>query len=220
MTNELEDWQLSILVEARRFNDPVIVEAEEAKALSETEALRSQIEDRSIDVPVVVELTERQQYERANDLLEQADGISDPEVVSKAAREEELEAVEAVQAVLGEALSEANGLPEATIERMDVLSMVEAFRDEDSDGISLEALSQMPETGSAPEPEAPEDDTDPEEDVDPLADISRDEREEAEALNAKADLFEDRTPEYAAALRQQAADVLGLDDPDDIVEVL
>lgn len=216
MEETLEDWQLALLVEARRKDDPVVVEANEADALRESKDLREQAD--GLDTPTVVERRVKEQHDEAEALLDEAQGIDEWEVVDKEQREAELEACEAVRDLLTDPLKEQNGLRDTVVDSMGVSDMVEQFREEGEDGeIKLESLSQQPETGGAGEDEI-DDSDDPEEQVDSL---SADERREVETKLDRASKMENRTPEYAESLRQQAADIVGVDDADDInVEAL
>lgn len=226
MTDELEDWQLALLVEARRYDDPVIVEAHEAQDLQDAQDLLEQAEP--IDNPVVVDHSVKQTYDEAEDLLEAASGISDWEVVPSDQREDEQEALEAVEELLSDALKEHHDLRDAVVDAMSAPQMVAQFRDEDDGEIELEALAQQPETGGA---DTPADDGGSGDGgsagaggsgdggdggADPLEDLSLDERRTVADKLDRAEMMDDRTPEYADTLRQEAADIVGVESADDI----
>lgn len=205
----LEDWQLALLVEARRYDDPTIVEANEAEDLRDAQELLSDAEGK--DNPTVVETEVKKTHDDAEALLDAAKGIDDWEVVDTEKREAEREACEAVRDALEKPLKENHGLRDTVVESMGVVDIVEQFRDEGDEGeIKLESLAQQPETGGGGnDPEDP----DPE---DPADTLSAEERNEVRDLNKRAERMKDRTPEYSETLRQEAADIMGVDDFDDI----
>lgn len=217
MSNELEDWQLALLVEARSFQNPSLVEAEEAEALRDAQKFLNQAED--VESPVIVDRKVKESYEENEALREAAQGIDDWEVVPADQRAEEQEACEAVKDVLSDALKENHGLREGVVSDMSALSMVNQFRDDDEGSISLEALTQTPETGGSPDDsedvEANEDGSNGDGE-NPLESLSAAEREDVKNKLEKADMMESRTPDYADSLRAEAAEIAGLEDADDI----
>lgn len=222
MTNELEDWQLALLVEARRYDDPVIVEAAEAQDLQDAQDLLEQAD--SIDNPVVVDRVVKETYDRAESLLDAAQGIDDWEVVPTDQREAELDACKAVEEMLSDALKEHHDLRDSVVDTMSAPQMVNQFRDEDDGDIELESLAQHPETGGADEDEVDDADADADggdDDDDPLDSLSADDRRNVKDKLETADMMESRTPDYADSLRSEAADIVGVDDADEIdMEVL
>lgn len=227
MQDTLEDWQLALLVEARRHDDPVVVEAAEAEQLREAQDLLAQSEN--VDNPVVVEHDAYKQFEEAEELLSAAQGIEDWKVVSEAEWEANQEATDAVTDLLSTALKEHHGLKDSVVEAMGAPEMVEQFRDEDDDGdgpgdIKLESLSQQPETGggdgSGGEPQgaggAGDGDGDGEGGPGDVESLEAEQRQEVSDKLTMADRMENRTPDYAETLRQEAADIVGVDDPADI----
>jgi hypothetical protein len=220
--NTLEDWQLAILVECRRFDDPSIVEANEAK---EYHAHTDLIDDaKPIDNPVVIERSEADRLDEADALLEAASGIDDWVLVPTATRTDEEEAVDAVTDFLSEVLQDQHDLREGTVARMDALAMVNQFRDDEDSEIELESLTQQPETGGSPSADevtaadpGDEGDGDGEDDIEAAHEsLSADERTEVRELYDRAELMRDRTPEYAATLEQEAVSIVGVDEYDDI----
>jgi hypothetical protein len=211
-SNQLEDWQLSLLVQARDFNSPALVEKEKAEALRDYRGLIDEAE--KTESPVVVERQVKEQHEEAEALLDAAQGIDDWEVVDSDQREQEIEACESVRDALSPLLKEQNGLREPVVEAMGVEDMVEQFRDEGDDGeIKLESLSQQPETGG--EPDDPTDDTDDDGSADTDS-LSASDRNEVREKLEKANRMEQRTPEFSETLRQEAAEIAGVDDADEI----
>lgn len=215
MTNELEDWQLALLVEARRFDDPTVVEAAEAAVLQESKDLRAQAE--GLERPVVVEYDKAQQIEQAEALLEAANGLDEWEVVEADQRAEEQEACAVVKDLLAEALQERHGLREEVVEGMSAPTMLTQFQNEEDGEVSLEALVQNPETGGAPDSDDDDDGAGGASDrASGSVGLSGDVRQEFQDLRRRARIMADRTPEYAESLRQEAADLAGLDDPDEL----
>ena len=215
MSDQLKDWQLALLVEARRFEDPVIVEAHEAKEYAENKPLIEQADD--VDRPVVVDQSVVDTVERATGLLEDAEGIDDPKIVESAEYEADEEALEAVSDALVEALQTHFGIREAVARDMTVPAMVNQFRDDEDDTIDLESLAQHPETGSADEDEVEESETP---DDDPYDALSTSERDDAKDKIERAERFGLRLPDHADGLRQEAADIVGVDVDDLDVERL
>lgn len=220
MTEELEDWQLALLVEARRYSDPVIVEAAEAKDLQDAQDMLEQAE--GIDSPVVVDREVKQTFDEASELLEAASGIDEWELVESDERAAEQEALEAVEELLSDALKEHHDLRDSVVDTMGAPAMVNQFRDEDDGEVELEALAQQPETGGA-DPQGDggsgaDDDggDDPDDDPNPVDALSADERKAVRENLEKADMMTDRTPDYAETLRTEAKETLGVDDLDEI----
>ena len=215
MTDQLKDWQLALLVEARKFEDPVIVEAHEAKEYAQHKPLIDQADD--IDRPVVVDQSVVDTVDRATSLLEAAEGVDDPRIVEADEYDADEEALEAVSDALVEALGTHFGIRESVARDMTVPAMVNQFRDDDDDGIDLESLAQTPETGSATEEEIEESVDD---DDDPYESLESGKRAEVTDLCERADAFEDRLPKHAESLRQEAADIVGVDVEDLDVDLL
>lgn len=219
--NDLTDRQLELLASARRKDDPVVVEADEAKQVDNAQTLLNEAD--GVSQPAVVEAAAAERLDEADDLLDEADDVDDPTVVSEAEYDAMQEDVEAVEGVLAEALSESRGLKEATVEAMGLGAMISEFKDEDGE-FELEALSQHPETGGAGGSGSDgsgsgsgsgdggsggSDGFDP-------ADVDVETRQEAKDRLRRADLMENRTPEHAEALRNEAADLLDVEEVDEI----
>lgn len=169
-----------------------------------------------LDAPVAVERDDAQQFEQADDLREAASGIDDPKVVEEAEWEATQEACSAVEALLSGALTEQNGLKESVVDAMSAKDMVAQFEDDDGD-LTVDALSQTPETGGDPGGDGGDGGdggTDP-------SDLSAEQRKEVKDKLRRADLMSGRTDDYAENLRSEAASIVGVDDADDIdMEVL
>ena len=208
--DQLEDWQLALLVEARRFDDPTIVEANEAEALRDHRGL---IDDaQQLDNAVVVEPEVKKSYEENEALREAAQGIDDWEVVESDRWEALQESCNAASDVFSEALKERHGLRDNVVESMELPAMVEQFSDEEDGKIKIESLNQHPETGGAGSDEGGDGSSGSE----PNDDLSASDRNDAREKLERAAKMEDRTPEYADTLRQEAANIVGVDDADDI----
>lgn len=218
MTNELEDWQLALLVEARRYDDPVIVEANEAQQLQDAQELLEQAGP--IDNPVVVDHSVKQTVDDAEELLEESSGIDDWEIVPADERGDEQEALEAIEDLLSDALKEHHGLRDPVVDAMSAPAMVNQFRDDETDEVELESLAQQPETGGANAEEV-EESTDPgdggdDPDDDPIDALSASERTDARDKLDRAEMMADRTPNYAETLRGEVKEIIGVDDLDEI----
>lgn len=216
MKDELDDWELALLVESRKFDDPTVVEAATETAYRDHRDLIEAAAEH--DDPVVVEREDEQNVEAAADLLEAAAGHEEWRVVEESEYDALTEAVDAVEEALAEALTEHHDLKEGVVEAMSAPQMVDQFRDDDSDSLSLEALAQHPETGGEA---GGGDGGDPGERT--FDDVDAGDREAAREKLQKADRMEGRTPEFAAELRHEAASLLDIE-PDDVdavdVEVL
>jgi len=183
--SDLSDKEKELLRKADRFAEPTLVEAAEAKRLTEFDAL-----------------------------LDAAAETDDPRVVSESEFEALQEDVDAVRDVLGAALQEHRNLTDATVEAMSIEAMAAEFRDDDDD-LGIDAFTQDPETGGSPS-----DPDDPDAGPGSIEALAADQRSDVKDKLRRADLLEDRTPDHAESLRREAADIVGVDDPDDLdVEV-
>lgn len=220
--SELEDWQLALLVEARKFNDPALVESNAADALHRYGDL---IDDaKEIDAPVVVDRKVKEQYEEAEALLEASSNIDGDVVVkSESQEDEDQEALNDFSEFLGAALKEEVGLKDAVVESMSASAMVNQFRDDD-DGeikIKLDSLSQQPETGgessaevnaeNAGEGDDPESDDVPESSDEAFDALDSSRKHEVAGIARRWRALKDRTPKHAETLRSEMADILGID---------
>lgn len=228
MSNELEDWQLALLVEARGLKNPTLVESEEAEALRDAERFLDQAEDK--ENPVVVEHEVKKSYEKNEALREAAQGIDDWEVVESDEWEAVQEACDAAGDAFSEALKENHDLRDEVVESMSLPAMVSQFKDEDEEHISLDSLAQHPTTGGqdedpVAEPDDPDDD-EPETLSDALDALDASERNKAREELQIADRMSDRAPKFSENKRIEVLnDILGLDDsefdPEDLtVEAL
>lgn len=222
--NDLTDRQLELLAASRQKDDPVVVEAEEAKQVDQAQNLLTKAD--GVSDPAVVEAGAAERLEEADNLLDQAADVDDPTVVSETEYDAMQEDVEAVEEVLAGALQESRGLRDATVDAMSLGAMISEFKDDDGE-FELEALSQHPETGGTGGSGSGTDNgsgngggSGSGDGFDP-ADVDLENRQEAKDRLRRASLMENRTPEHAEALRNEAADLLGVDDADDVdVEVL
>lgn len=216
MKDELDDWELALLVESRKYDNPTVLEASAAEAFRDHRGLIDDASD--IESPVVVEREVAQEHENTEELREAASGIDDPEVIEAEEYDAMTEAVDAVEDVLADAIVEQNGLRDEVVEAMSAPQMVDQFRDEDDGGLSLEAMSQTPETDGAGDGGGNGNGggSDPS-----LEDIDAETREAAREKLDKADRLEKRTPEFASELEAEACDLLEVDDLDAVdLEVL
>lgn len=180
---QLTDEEREVLRKLDRFDEPVLVEQADAEALS-----------------------------RADELLAAADDVGgDVEVVAKDEYEALQGHVETIDAELGSALVETRGLKEATVEAMNFEAKVAEFSDGD-DGISLEALSQTPETsgGSVTSPDANSDGNLDDEALDRIKQI-----------DTKLHMMRNSLPRSRVeALQKEACDLADVDDYSDALEVV
>jgi hypothetical protein len=215
--NQLEDWQLALLVESRRKDDPQVMEAAEAELFRDYKNQITEME--ALESPTVVEREVKELHEETESLRDQAQSVDNPKVVEEDEWEALQESVDAAKGAFSEALKEHHDLRDSVVEAMSLPSMVSQFRDEDSDGIKLDSLAQIPEAGGNPDAgealgENPDDDDD---DEDPIESLSADRRREAREKVEHAERMADRTPKYAESLRKEVVnDILGLDDDDEI----
>jgi hypothetical protein len=219
--NELEDWQLSILVDAKNYDNPSLVEANDAETLMRH---RDRIDSlRSLDDPVVIERDEAQKLDEADALLEARSEVDGEWSIMPTAERDALKNVEdVVGEQFGEALSEKFGFKEAVVESMSVPSMVQQFQNDDDGSLDMDALSQQPETGGQSGVEAnaenrgeddDESDDEPEFDTpDEAFDaLDRGDQREVATLSQKHRALADRTPQHAERIRGDIADRLGLE---------
>ena len=210
VTDSLEDWQLALLVEARRVDDPTVIEVADAELFRDYRDIIKEAD--SLDVPVVVERDEAQKLDRAESLIEAAEGIDTPRVVEETEWKAQQEACEAVRELLSDALETQHDLRGEVIDGMTAPQMVEQFRDED-DGLTFDGLSQQPESGGAAG-EEPED-ADPETPADAYESLDGNDRKEFRDKARRAQIMEKRTPKYADKLRTEAAEILGIETEED-----
>lgn len=158
-------------------------------------------EARTVDQPVVVS-------GESEALLNDAAQYDDLKMVESSDYEALSESVDAVKDVLGEALAERTGLTVDTAKGLELEALMAEFEDEDGD-LDAEALVQSPEAGGAEEPDEPEQPSGAES-------LSSEERDELRSLSARAETFDGVDPEYAESLREDAAELAGVDAFDDI----
>lgn len=210
--DELTDRQLQLLASARTHDDPVVVEATEAKQVDQAKELLSAAD--GVADPAVVESADADRLDEATDLLDAAEGIDDPTVVSETDHEALQDDVDAVQDILGGVLVDQRGLRDQTVEAMGLQAMVSEFRDDEGD-IDLAALSQHPETGGT-DTSGSDGGSDGSAggstgDGLDLDSLSVEERNEAKDKLRRAEIMENRTPNHAEALREEAASIVGVD---------
>lgn len=161
------------------------------------------------DEPTLVEQADAEVLSRADELLAAADDVDgDVEIVAKDDYEALQGHVETIDAELGTALQESRGLKEATVEAMSFEAKVAEFETEDGD-LSLEALSQTPETGGhvggASGDSGPSDE----------------DKERIKEIDTKFEMLGTALPRSRVeALRNEACELAGVDDYDDALEVL
>jgi hypothetical protein len=142
--------------------------------------------------------------EGATDVLRSYAAAEQPEIVESDTLSEKEDTIEELASVFRDALSERTGLSEDTVNAMPVDALCNEFRNDEGE-IEPETLNQSPETGTVENDEEPSVDA-----------LSKDDKEEVQDLLRRADLLEQRTPDHADTLRSQAADLAGVDDPDEI----
>jgi len=177
--DDLTDRERELLARAAQLDDPEVVEADAVTELDDD----------------------------AEELIDAAADVDDPGVVDSEAAEAMRERVAIVDEMLAEALQERAGLKETTVEAMSFEAKAAEFRDDDGD-LDVEALTQSPETGSAPTGDGD----------DGLTDADR---ERIEEIDTKLDAMGSALPDSRAeALREEAADLADADDYEAALEVL
>lgn len=217
MSNELEDWQLALLVEARRFDDPTLMEAEAAAQYRDNKDICDEADTH--DNPTVVEAAQARKLDEAEALLEAAEGIKNWAIVNEEVREGELETLSDVKDFLSGQLKEQHGLRDSVVESMSASAMVDQFRDEESGEFEFETLSQQPETGGSPDDGNGASGDGDGDGVDSLNGVSTSDRTEARNKIETANRMADRTPKFAESLRAEAADILGVEPDSDVLSV-
>jgi hypothetical protein len=182
--DDLTDHEQELVAAARQKDDPTVVEAEVRDRLSDLE----------------------NRLETYEDLIDAADGVDEPEVLPAEQAEAMRDRVAIVENLMAEALTEQKGLREATVEAMPFEAMAAEFESED--GLDVEALTQSPESGSAPT--GGDDGT-----------VADEDRERIQQIDTKLDAMGSALPaERVEALREEAANLANVDDYDAALEVL
>lgn len=153
-----------------------------------------------------LELPEGMAVEDAADVLGEYHTKDDAQIVSADTLSDLENTVDELAEVFRNALAEQTALSNDTIDAMPVDALCNEFRDEEGD-LSPDVLNQTPETttGGSEVDEPEETDT-----------LSAEEKREVRDKLEKADMMEDRTPEYADTLRSDAASIAGEDSHEDI----
>lgn len=183
-------------------------ETEKDQSMELTDAEKSLVQQaRATDDPVVVE----GDVEALADKFAQRD---DPKIVEAEAYDDLSERVSEVRDVLAEALAEESGLSIETAKSLDFDALMSEFEDGDGD-FEADALVQSPEAGQPAM--SPNNDSGP----GSVEALSSEDQTEVKNLLRRAKLLGDRTPEHSEALREEAAEIVGVDGADDIeMEVL
>lgn len=150
-----------------------------------------------------LELPEGMTADDAIDVLREYHKTDDAQIVTAdtlAAKDEKLDEL---AGVYRDVLKNEKGLKEETVEAMGVDALTNEFRNEDGE-IEADTLSQSPET-ELPEETPGDKDT-----------LSAEEKAEVEDKLRRADLMESRTPDHADTLRNEAAEIAGVEDADEI----
>lgn len=166
------------------------------------------------DDPTVVEAERAERLDEADALLEAADSVDadDVTVVAEENYDALSERVDALEGMLDERLVDEVGLKEGAVDAMSFEAKVAQFED-DGGEFDVDAFVQQPETGSG-------EDDDPDNTVDVDA-LSEEEIEDIESKAARAETFDSIDPEHAEALREEAAEVAGVEEFDTVqTEVL
>ena len=144
------------------------------------------------------------------DLIEEASGVDDPEVMDAETAEAMRERVDIVEGMMAEALTEEKGLRDATVEAMSFDAMAAEFETDEGD-LDVEALTQMPESGSGPTGGSGGGSSGP----------TDGDKQRIEEIDEKLSSVGNALPdERVEALRDEAADLADADDYDGALEVL
>ena len=185
---DLTDKEQELVAAARQKDDPTVVEAEVRDRLTELE----------------------EQADEHEDLIEEASGVDDPEVMDAETAEAMRERVDIVEGMLAEALTEEKGLRDATVEAMSFDAMAAEFETDEGD-LDVEALTQMPESGSGPTGGSGGGSSGP----------TDGDKQRIEEIDEKLSSVGNALPdERVEALRDEAADLADADDYDGALEVL
>jgi hypothetical protein len=185
---DLTDKEQELVAAARQKDDPTVVEAEVRDRLTELE----------------------EQADEHEDLIEEASGVDDPEVMDAETAEAMRERVDIVEGMMAEALTEEKGLRDATVEAMSFDAMAAEFETDEGD-LDVEALTQMPESGSGPTGGSGGGSSGP----------TDGDKQRIEEIDEKLSSVGNALPdERVEALRDEAADLADADDYDGALEVL
>jgi hypothetical protein len=185
---DLTDKEQELVAAARQKDDPTVVEAEVRDRLTELE----------------------EQADEHEDLIEEASGVDDPEVMDAETAEAMRERVDIVEGMMAEALTEEKGLRDATVEAMSFDAMAAEFETDEGD-LDVEALTQMPESGSGPAGGSGGGSSGP----------TDGDKQRIEEIDEKLSSVGNALPdERVEALRDEAADLADADDYDGALEVL
>jgi len=184
---DLTDKEQELVAATRQKDDPTVVEAEVRDRLTELE----------------------EQADEHEDLIEEASGVDDPEVMDAETAEAMRERVDIVEGMMAEALTEEKGLRDATVEAMSFDAMAAEFETDEGD-LDVEALTQMPESGSGPTGGSGGSSGPTDEDIERIEEIDT-------KLSSVGNALPD---ERVEALRDEAAELADADDYDGALEVL
>ena len=185
---DLTDKEQELVAATRQKDDPTVVEAEVRDRLTELE----------------------EQADEHEDLIEEASGVDDPEVMDAETAEAMRERVDIVEGMMAEALTEEKGLRDATVEAMSFDAMAAEFETDEGD-LDVEALTQMPESGSGPTGGSGGGSSGP----------TDGDKQRIEEIDEKLSSVGNALPdERVEALRDEAADLADADDYDGALEVL
>jgi len=185
---DLTDKEQELVAATRQKDDPTVVEAEVRDRLTELE----------------------EQADEHEDLIEEASGVDDPEVMDAETAEAMRERVDIVDRMMAEALTEEKGLRDATVEAMSFDAMAAEFETDGGD-LDVEALTQMPESGSGPTGGSGGGSSGP----------TDGDKQRIEEIDEKLSSVGNALPdERVEALRDEAADLADADDYDGALEVL
>lgn len=162
---------------------------------------------REMDHPVLVE----SDVETLSTELETYDN---PVVVESEEFEALSENVELVRGVLADAFCERTGIKSETAEALSLTALLSEFENEDGE-FDTEALTQVPESGAGLDESEMED-----LEAETAEALSEDDRKEVRSLLNRADMIASYAPEHAESLREEAADLAGVETADEISEVL
>ncbi|AGB39777.1 hypothetical protein [Natronococcus occultus] len=201
---DLNDTQLALLAEHRKHgspNDATVISGDVASQLDrlDTDALSS------VDNPAVVDSKSLDRTD-AQRVIEASASVDDPVIMSRSEKESLEENAKVARDALGKILREEKDLHSDTVDAMSLDALASEFRGEDS--VTLDVLSQQPETGGAPD-----EDDEPNGDVDAL---STDQREAVRDKLDSIDRLSNRTPEYCDKLKREVRDMVGLEDVSEV----
>jgi len=150
-----------------------------------------------------IELPDGMDLGTAKDVLREFATTDEAQIVSADTLSAKDEQIDELAGVFRDALMEQKDLSEAAVDGMTVDALTAEFRDDNGD-LKADTLAQSPEAGTGGGSGGS--------DATGWDTLGNSEREDVKDKLRRADLMADRTPDHADTLRQEAAEMAGVDE--------